>query len=73
MDQDIVSIDSKVATVGGTLLTVFEHINPEDIDKTIILAVLGALVSFTMSLFYRLIWDIIKGKYKNPNKNENDE
>jgi hypothetical protein len=40
----------KAETVGGTLLTVIVNIQGADILKTCILAAIGALVSFCMSL-----------------------
>lgn len=38
---------------GGTLLSVLPAINPSEIIKTIILAIIGALVSFLMSYFIK--------------------
>lgn len=37
-------------TAGGTLLTILMNIHSEDIAKTIVLASIGAVVSFTISL-----------------------
>ncbi len=37
-------------TVGGTLLTIFANIHSEDLVKTVLLACVGAIVSFTISL-----------------------
>ena len=37
-------------TVGGTLLSIFASIQSGDITKTVILATLGAIVSFLVSL-----------------------
>ena len=37
-------------TAGGTLLTIFANIQSEDVVKTAVLACIGAVVSFTISL-----------------------
>ncbi|MBS1682204.1 MAG: hypothetical protein JST48_10875 [Bacteroidetes bacterium] len=42
-------------TAGGTLLTIFANIHSEDIIKTTLLAVIGAVVSFTISLSLKWI------------------
>ena len=42
-------------TAGGTLLTIFANIHSEDVVKTTMLAVIGAVVSFTISLALKWI------------------
>ena len=42
-------------TASGTLLTIFANIHSEDIVKTTLLACVGALVSFTISLTLKWI------------------
>lgn len=42
-----------LGTVSGTALTVAVNINSPDILKTVILAALGAVVSFGMSVFLK--------------------
>lgn len=37
-------------TAGGTLLTIFANIHSEDVIKTAVLACIGAIVSFTISV-----------------------
>jgi mannitol-specific phosphotransferase system IIBC component len=37
-------------TAGGTLLTIFANIHSEDVVKTVVLACIGAVVSFTISV-----------------------
>jgi mannitol-specific phosphotransferase system IIBC component len=37
-------------TAGGTLLTIFANIHSEDVVKTAVLACIGAVVSFTISI-----------------------
>lgn len=49
-------------TIGGTLLTLFATIDVQDYVKTIILASVGAIVSFAVSKFLKWCWDIFKRK-----------
>ncbi len=42
-------------TLGGTLLTIVATINQEDIFKTAILAAVGAVVSFAVSLLLKRV------------------
>lgn len=44
---------TKAGTIGGTLLTIFYNIRSEDIVKTIVLAGVGAVVSFVVSLLLK--------------------
>lgn len=44
------------ATLGGTMLTVAVHIASEDILKTVILAALGAVVSYLVSLLMKRLF-----------------
>ena len=46
---------TKAGTAGGTLLTIFANINSSDILKTVILAAIGAVVSFTVTIFLKAI------------------
>ena len=50
------SSTTKTGTIGGTLLTVFFNISSADILKTIILASIGAIVSFVVSLILKSIF-----------------
>jgi hypothetical protein len=47
-------------TLSGTVLTVLATINSMDIVKTVVLAIIGASVSFCVSLFWRWVWAKIK-------------
>lgn len=47
-------------TVGGTLLTIFANVDAGDIVKTAILAAVGAVVSFGVSLLLKKIVQLIK-------------
>ena len=51
---------TKRGTVGGTLLTIFGNINSSDIIKTAILAAIGAVVSFGVTLLLKLLVKKIK-------------
>jgi len=42
-------------TGGGTLLTILVNIQPGDIGKTALLASIGAVVSFFVSLFLKVL------------------
>ena len=42
-----------MGTAGGTFLSMVPNIQSEDIAKTIILAIVGAIVSFTISLLLK--------------------
>jgi hypothetical protein len=44
-----------VGTAGGTFLSVLPNLHSEDVLKTIILATLGAIVSFTISLILKIL------------------
>jgi mannitol-specific phosphotransferase system IIBC component len=46
---------TKAGTVSGTLLTIFANITSEDVLKTIILAAIGAAVSFTVTIFLKAL------------------
>jgi hypothetical protein len=53
--------DSSTAfgTITGTVLTVAATIDTQDYMKTVILAVIGATVSFLVSLFLKWLWNRI--------------
>ena len=42
-----------VGTAGGTFLSVLPNLNSEDVLKTIVLATIGAIVSFSISLIFK--------------------
>lgn len=44
-----------VGTAGGTFLSIVPFIQSADIIKTVVLATLGAVVSFTISLVLKLL------------------
>ena len=45
--------NTKAGTAGGTLLTIFANINCGDITKTAVLAGVGAVVSFGVTLLLK--------------------
>ena len=45
---------TKTGTAGGTLLSIFANINSEDLLKTAVLAAVGAVVSFAVTLLLKL-------------------
>ena len=47
--------NTKSGTIGGTLLSVFWNIHSADIVKTVCLAMIGAAVSFVVSLLLKWV------------------
>lgn len=45
-----------LGTVTGTVFTVAATLDTQDYMKTVVLAVVGATVSFAMSLFLKWVW-----------------
>jgi len=48
-------------TLSGTALTVLATINSMDIVKAVVLAIIGASLSFCVSLFWRWVWRFLIG------------
>jgi len=48
-----------IGTIGGTLLSIFANINLEDVTRTVLLATIGAVVSFGVSLLLKKITRLI--------------
>lgn len=46
---------TKAGTIGGTFLTIAANIQNGDVLKTIVLAAIGAIVSFSVSLMMKLL------------------
>jgi hypothetical protein len=55
MNQQYFDSSTRAGTIGGTMLTVLVNIKSEDLLKTGILAALGAVVSFTVTLFLKFL------------------
>ncbi len=51
---------AKAGTIGGTLLNIFYTIDVEDLSRTIILAAVGAAVSFVVSYLLKALVHTIK-------------
>ena len=60
MHQQYFDNTTKAGTAGGTLLTIFANISSEDILKTIILAAIGAAVSFAVTIFLKSVFKRFK-------------
>ena len=50
----------KTGTAAGTLLSIVPNLHSEDILKTVVLAVIGAVVSFTATLILKLLTKVRK-------------
>lgn len=66
------TIESKtiLGTVSGTVLTVVVNIESSDITKTVVLAALGAVVSFVVTVALKRVWpgvDSLKRRRKRGN------
>lgn len=48
-------------TVTGTVFTVAANIDSHDYMRTVILACVGAIASFVISLFLKWVWKVLKG------------
>jgi hypothetical protein len=48
-----IDTSTKVTTAGGTLLTFLGNIQTEDIIKTVVLSIIGAIVSFCVSMWLK--------------------
>ena len=55
MMNQVFDATTKRGTAGGTLLTIFGNISSEDLVKTAILAAIGAVVSFSVTLFLKFL------------------
>ena len=55
MNQEYFDSSTKAGTVGGTLLTILVNINSADLLKTGILAAVGAVVSFSVTLLLKFL------------------
>ena len=55
MMNQVFDDNTKIGTAGGTLLTILFNINSTDLFKTGVLAAVGALVSFSVTLFLKYL------------------
>ena len=56
------AIHTKAATAGGVFSILVANISSGDVVKTIVLAVIGTVVSFTMSMLIKVVADWIKAR-----------
>jgi len=54
------NFDDKISIVGGTVFSIIPNIPPDDLIVTIIMAFVGALVSFIASMLLKAIVKFIK-------------
>ncbi len=52
-----------IGTKTGTVLSIFATLDPQDYMKTIVLACVGAVVSFTVTVFLKWVWEKLKKKF----------
>jgi hypothetical protein len=63
MDHNIqVDGSTKAGTVGGTLLILFINLSNAEVLKTVVLAAIGALVSFSVSMLLKIVVKRIRKK-----------
>jgi hypothetical protein len=60
MDHNTVDTNTKAGTLGGTLFIFFLNLSTTEVLKTVVLAGVGAIVSFSVSLLLK----ILVGKFK---------
>ncbi len=51
---------TRSGTAAGTILTVFANISSADLNKTVVLAMLGAVVSFSVTVFLKYLYRKIR-------------
>ncbi len=54
------NISLKNGTAAGTLLSIIPNLHSEDILRTVVLALIGAVVSFTATLILKLLTNVKK-------------
>jgi uncharacterized membrane protein YdbT with pleckstrin-like domain len=57
-----------IGTVTGTVFTVAATIDSHDYMKTVILAIIGATVSFTVSMILKWFWNYFRGSKESEGK-----
>ena len=60
MNQQYFDNSTKAGTIGGTLLTILVNIKGADLVKTGILAAVGAVVSFSVTLLLKFLIKFFK-------------
>jgi mannitol-specific phosphotransferase system IIBC component len=59
--KEVFDSTTKNGTAGGTLLTILANISGDDILKTIVLAAIGAVVSFWITLLMKFLIKKFRG------------
>lgn len=54
----------KFSIIGGTISSTWIHISSDDIIKTIVMAILGAIVSYIVSLVLKWIHQVFRMRNK---------
>ncbi|QCX52474.1 hypothetical protein FGE20_01290 [Elizabethkingia sp. JS20170427COW] len=62
--MNYVDNSTKVSTAFGTILTIFVNIQTEDLIKTILLATIGGISSFIVTLLVKFLIRNIKSKFR---------
>ena len=60
MNNETLSLDTKIGIAGGALLTIFSNITLNDIEKTVVLGAIGTMVSIIVSLAAKSVIDFFK-------------
>jgi uncharacterized membrane protein len=55
MDHNTVDINTKAGTLGGTLFIFFLNLSTTEVLKTVVLASVGAIVSFSVSFLLKIL------------------
>lgn len=54
--------NTKAGTIGGTLFTLFINLKTSEVLKTIVLAAIGAIVSFGVSILLKFLVKCLRNK-----------
>ena len=60
MMNQVFDNNTKAGTAGGTILTIIFNITSEDLIKTAVLAAIGAVISFSVTLLLKFLLKKIK-------------
>lgn len=62
MEQTVYSGTVKNGTIGGTLLVLLANVSSSELIKTMLVAAVGAAVSFIVSFLPKLLTDVIRSR-----------
>ena len=60
MMNQVFDNNTKAGTAGGTILTIIFNITSEDLIKTAVLAAIGAVISFSVTLLLKFLLKKVK-------------